>query len=110
MTAFLFIAIIMIIAGVMASSAGGGSESFGDPKYICTDCGSQINPVKHTQGSFIMEIGLWLLLLVPGLIYSIWRITSKRLVCPKCKSEKFIPLDSPRGQAVLKQLGNAGAD
>lgn len=31
-----------------------------------------------------MEVFLWLLLIVPGFIYSLWRLTTKTKVYPKC--------------------------
>lgn len=100
----LFIIILISVAIVMAVKVFNTSAATGSPQFICTACGSRIFPVKETRGSFAMEILLWLLLIVPGLIYSLWRLTTKRLVCPKCKSDKFIPVDSPKGQAFLKEL------
>ena len=37
-----------------------------------------------TRGSIWIEIILWLCLIVPGLIYSIWRLTTRRQVCSAC--------------------------
>ena len=88
----------------MGVKLAGANTSGGLPQYICTECGSRIFPVKHTRGSLAMEILLWLLFIVPGLIYSMWRLTTRRLVCPKCSSDKFIPVDSPKGQAFMKQM------
>lgn len=59
----------------------------------CLDCGYEGEPKKITKGSFILEIFLWLLFLLPGFIYSIWRLTSGRYYgCPDCKSEKILSL------------------
>lgn len=66
---------------------------------ICTTCGVLTNPVSHTKGSCLIEGILWLFFLIPGLIYSIWRITSREDVCPACKG-KPIPINSPQGQEL----------
>lgn len=50
----------------------------------CINCGYTGGPRKMTPGSFLMEVVLWCLLLIPGVIYSIWRISSKYKVCPRC--------------------------
>jgi RNA polymerase subunit RPABC4/transcription elongation factor Spt4 len=73
--------------------------------HYCTQCGTVANPKKHTKGSFLIEVFLWLLLIVPGLIYSLWRLTSKQKVCPACKSPSIVPVTSPVAQAALKSRG-----
>ena len=43
---------------------------------------------KHIiKGSVAVELGLWLLFMFPGLVYSIWRHSTKKLVCPECDFE-----------------------
>jgi hypothetical protein len=46
-----------------------------------------------------MEIALWLFLILPGLIYSVWRLTSREKVCGICGG-RMIPINSPRGQQL----------
>lgn len=70
--------------------------------YICEKCWSVCNPITFTPGNFLTEVILWMFFLIPGLCYSLWRLTSKRSVCQKCQGN-VIPLGSPRGQALLKQ-------
>ena len=70
-------------------------------QWICTTCGYIGRPKKVTRGSFWMEVVLWMLLIVPGIIYSVWRLTSKQKVCPKCGKPTMIPLDTPMGQELL---------
>jgi len=74
----------------------------GSKKYICSTCGYVGKPKSATSGSFLMELVLWLLLILPGIIYSIWRLTTKHLVCPKCGNATMIPLDTPKGQELAK--------
>ncbi len=68
---------------------------------ICTSCGYVGHPKQVTKGSFITEVFYWLLFLLPGLIYSIWRLTSRYNACPKCKNASMIPVDTPMGQELL---------
>lgn len=70
----------------------------------CMTCGTDGHTKTHTRGSILMEIFLWLLFLVPGLIYSLWRLTSKRKVCASCGSEHMVPPDSPAAVRHHKQL------
>jgi hypothetical protein len=70
---------------------------------ICPNCGKRGAPSKATKGSIWIELLLWCCFLVPGLIYSIWRLSSRQLVCPDCKQAGMISEDSPRGQKLLKE-------
>lgn len=75
---------------------------FGQNKVICTICGFVGMPKKVVKGNLFVEIILWLLFIVPGLIYSIYRLSSKYLVCQKCSNTSIIPIDSPKGQELIK--------
>jgi len=44
---------------------------------------------------------LWLAFLIPGLIYSIWRLTTRQPACAKCGATDVVPEDSPRGAELL---------
>jgi len=74
-----------------------------DPQYICTNCGYEGNPVSYTPGSFWLELALWIFFILPGLIYSIWRLSARKKVCPKCKSPNMILIDSPIGKKLHKE-------
>jgi hypothetical protein len=69
---------------------------------ICSNCGSQGKPKVITKGNILIEIILWCCILVPGLIYSIWRLSSRYKACPKCGSPNMIPLDSPKAKTLLE--------
>lgn len=69
----------------------------------CNNCGTVAAPTTRTKGSFITEVFLWLMLIVPGIIYSLWRLTSKEKVCPKCGAPNMLPLDSPKAQSAIAQ-------
>jgi len=68
--------------------------------YICSTCGSRNNGKSFTRGSIFIEIILWICFLVPGVIYSIWRLTTRNRVCCTCGAAALIPLDSPVGREL----------
>ena len=72
-------------------------------EMFCQNCGSQGKPKLYTKGSIFTEILLWLCFLLPGLIYSIWRVSSRFRGCPSCGAPNMISLDSPKARAALAQ-------
>jgi hypothetical protein len=74
---------------------------------ICSICGTVGYPKTITRGSIMIEIILWLCFLVPGLLYSIWRLTTRTANgCPSCGSTSMIPLNSPIARQLNKSLNN----
>jgi DNA-directed RNA polymerase subunit RPC12/RpoP len=73
-------------------------------QYICKNCGNLTSPIKVTRGSFLMEVILWFFFIIPGIIYSLWRITGKSYVCQYCSSTLIVPTDTVIGQQLLKQV------
>lgn len=71
---------------------------------VCTRCLSTGSPKSITPGSIWLELLLWLLFLIPGVIYSVWRITARYKGCLACGAREIIPLASPAAQRLL---GNA---
>ena len=72
-------------------------------ELVCSTCGFIGTPKQHTKGSIAIEILLWVMLILPGLIYSIWRLTSRQDVCPKCRNATMIPTDTPVGQKLAAE-------
>lgn len=70
---------------------------------ICTSCYYQGKGKANTRGSFVIELILWLFFIIPGLIYTVWRLTTKAKVCPKCGQNTLIPEDSPRGVELAQK-------
>lgn len=70
---------------------------------VCTACGHVGEPARVTKGSMGIELVLWLCFLIPGLIYSIWRLSTRHDACPKCGNANLIPKDSPMGQKFLRE-------
>jgi hypothetical protein len=71
---------------------------------ICSQCGYMGQPKLYTKGNIFLEILLWFLFLLPGLIYSIWRHMSRFKGCPKCGAPYMVPLDSPRGRQFIEKF------
>lgn len=71
-------------------------------KMICSSCGSVGKPVKDTKGSCLVELILWCLMILPGLIYTVWRLTTTKDVCKQCKQPTLVPLNSPIGKKMLE--------
>ena len=61
-------------------------------------------PLRVVPGSCCMEALLWIFFLLPGMLYSVWRIAATKRVCRECGSTNFIPLDTPRGRALLMEV------
>ena len=77
---------------------------------ICTNCYHIGEPKTTMMGSFSTELLLWVLFFwfwfIPGIIYTIWRYTTKTKACPKCgKSGMMIPEDSRRAKEILGEYG-----
>lgn len=72
----------------------------------CKDCGTVAEPKTAARGYFWVEVVLWLCFLVPGLIYSVWRVSSKHEVCRKCGSAQLVPLDTPKGRELATAAGH----
>ena len=74
---------------------------------VCTTCGYTGYPKTKVKGSLITEIILWLLFLVPGILYSIWRLASKEKACPKCGHPNMIPIDTPMGRKLVYETAKS---
>ena len=72
-------------------------------KIVCTSCGYIGEPGRVTNGSIGIELILWLCLLVPGLIYSIWRLSTRHDACPSCGNAAIIPAGSPMARKFLRE-------
>ncbi len=70
------------------------------PALYCPHCGITGVPLTVVKGSTLAEILLWLAGLLPGLIYSIWRLNSRHEACPSCHQAGMIPADSPRAREL----------
>lgn len=76
---------------------------------VCTQCGSRVRPKSLISGSFAVEVLLWLALILPGLLYSLWRLSTRRKGCPVCGASELVPPSSPRGVQILREFGEGQA-
>ena len=99
----------------LQSNAGDSADNENPPRddshrdmamAICANCLYQGSPVTRTKGSFWIEVLLWTFIL-PGLIYTVWRLTTRERVCPKCEHPHMIPLDTPVGQRLAKHAAES---
>ncbi len=68
---------------------------------LCTSCGYVGKSERAYPGSDIVGLFLFLLLIVPGLIYAVWQHSSAFERCSRCKSRELIPQDSPKAKEIL---------
>lgn len=98
--AFITLAILYLIYRAIRGSLDGGGKISDTGRMVCTACGTRGNPARHTRGSIFIELVLWLCLIIPGVIYSIWRLSSKQDVCPACGQPNMIPVNTPAGKKL----------
>lgn len=82
-----------------------GYRGTDNPRMICPSCGTTGQPGEKVKGSIAIEIVLWLCFIIPGLIYSIWRLTSKYQACPACGAGGMIGVNTPRGRQLVQKFG-----
>jgi hypothetical protein len=69
--------------------------------HICKNCLSRIRPEAKLGGNPALEVLAWCFFLIPGVIYSFWRRqTAKTFICPVCKNENPVPLNTPEGKRL----------
>lgn len=73
-------------------------------KYVCMECGCQRDPIDVKRGLLVIEIFLWLLYILPGVIYSIWRRVRTQQVCPKCLNPSIVLTSSSRAMGMRRLL------
>jgi Proteolipid membrane potential modulator len=89
-----------ITASLVKKQFGGSTA----PLFICTRCHEVIEPKMTVKGSVVVNIWLFICGVLPGIIYAVWRWTSRTKRCPKCGSEDFVPIETPRGRALYNSL------
>src|SRR5574344_2760961 len=72
-------------------------------KLVCTQCGHVGDSKSKIKGSGLIELVLWLFMILPGVIYSIWRRSSPDNICSVCGNKSLIPIDSPRAKKIMEE-------
>lgn len=102
---------LAVVFGIMAGIAWLVWRLFREPRgpvMVCSRCGHHGYTLGRTKGSAGVELLLWLCFILPGLIYSVWRLSSRRPVCTSCGSDSLVAPSSPIGQRLV--AGHAGAE
>ncbi len=85
------------IGVLMEAACGVIASKFYKPgvaRFIrCPNCGYEGPSVRRTRGSIGIEAVLWLCFLLPGLIYSLWRASTRAKTCPRCSSEHVVSME-----------------
>jgi hypothetical protein len=77
------------------------SSSAGAAEVYCRNCGHVGSPLSLRRGSRILECLLYVLVVVPGVAYTLWRKRSQYLACAQCRGTQLMAADSPLAQAIL---------
>lgn len=86
---------------IRATAARFKSRPASGGSLYCPQCGTVSNGCRHVPGSILIELLLWLCFLIPGIIYSVWRLSSAKKACPSCNAPGLIPVTSPRARREL---------
>ena len=69
-------------------------------KVLCKSCGYEGESKTIVRGSLIAEVLLWLCFVLPGLMYRIWRESTRHKVCPRC-NQTTVPPTGLKGIVIL---------
>lgn len=72
-------------------------------EMVCAHCGFIGKKQRFSKGNYLLEILLWTLLFIPGVLYTTWRSFNEFHACPICKNEDMTPLNSPLGQKIAHE-------
>jgi hypothetical protein len=71
---------------------------------VCKNCGwTGVGRIER-KGSAGVEVLLWLFFIIPGVIYTAWRGSTRHRACPQCGQASLIPVSSPMGQKPISEL------
>lgn len=102
--AALAIYVVLKVGGAFWRGLNGTPES---ARRHCMQCGTDGPPETVTRGSIGIEIVLWLCFIVPGLIYSLWRLTTRHQACATCGSDNLVPTHTPAAVAHKARLAGS---
>ena len=77
------------------------------PVLHCMACGEDFKQPANqpARGNTFIEVALWFLGIIPGVIYSHWRRSEKfKSVCHVCHSSQVVPATSRAAIAHIKTL------
>ena len=64
---------------------------------------NRLSKISTSKGNFLVAVALYIFFCIPGIIYTIWALTSyNRAACVACGSTRIVPVESPQGRAILE--------
>jgi hypothetical protein len=79
-------------------------------RMLCTQCGAETDQATKTmRGSAMVNAVLFLCFGVPGIVYWVWRMTTKFDACPTCGHAALIPANAPLARAWLREIAQRRA-
>jgi ribosomal protein S27E len=99
----------VIIIGVGLSAYTESSRE-GAQTHICARCLTVTGGRAVLPGSIIITLLLVWVFVLPAIIYSVWRHSARKFVCPSCGSEELVPVESVRGRELAGRVRHAEAD
>lgn len=96
----LIFTIVVVGGGVWWLWKWSGRPSTPLPKWACLRCGTVDDLAHYEKGGSGTELLLWLLGILPGLIYHLWRNSNSYYACSSCGSRELVPEDSPRAKQM----------
>ncbi len=101
-TVFVIALLVAVFVGLFVARAA--MQEAGKVEMYCPHCGITGVPRAITKGATVVEVMLWFAGLLPGLIYSIWRLNSRHAACPSCHQAGMIPANSPRALDLKRKM------
>lgn len=71
---------------------------------FCIQCHENAPSKNVTDGYFLLEVALWAFFIVPGILYSLWRLTTRHKACRACGSANLVPSHSDRAKAEIARV------
>ena len=73
---------------------------------VCGNCGHHAPALVVKRGSVGISVIGWLVFLPAGLLYSLWRLSTRHLVCESCGSTALVSPESPVGRRMLREASS----
>ena len=68
---------------------------------ICPNCYHIGKPKRVMKGSFFIEVIMWLCLIIPGLIYTVWRLLTRYDACALCGCPTVVRINTAAGKRLI---------
>jgi hypothetical protein len=96
------IVVLALVAKAIVSTVDASRDGYtgANRTHICRNCGETVAPKRVDPGSPILTLFLWLFFIVPGIFYSLWRSSNRRIECPACGAANPVSLTSPAGRTL----------